>query len=81
MCTPELRRQLGGEPSEEEIREAVAVHPIEPRDLLYLHVVRTIADRLRRHDRVLLVYGDGHHIMQERALAAMLGDPRTLGRR
>lgn len=37
------------------------------------HIVRLIADLLERHDRVLIVYGAGHHVQQEKVLERMLG--------
>lgn len=41
-----------------------------------VHIVRLIADLLERHDRVLVVYGSGHHVQQEKVLEKMLGIPR-----
>lgn len=42
------------------------------------HIVHTIADLLNRCDRVLVVYGAGHHVQQAKVLAAMLGEPRGM---
>ncbi len=41
-----------------------------------VHIVRLIADLLNNHDRVLVVYGAGHHVQQEKVLEKMLGVPR-----
>lgn len=42
------------------------------------HIVRQIAALLAHHDRVLVIYGAGHHVQQKRVLEAMLGTPRPL---
>ncbi len=44
------------------------------------HIVRTIAGLLNEHDRVLVVYGAGHHVQQEKVLEKMLGTPRAMAR-
>jgi hypothetical protein len=41
-----------------------------------VHIVRLIAELLNKHDRVLVVYGAGHHVQQEKVLEKMLGVPR-----
>ena len=43
------------------------------------HIVRTIADLLNQHDRVLVVYGAGHHVQQEKVLEAMMGNSPAVG--
>ncbi len=40
------------------------------------HITGVIADMLNRYDRVLVVYGAGHHVQQARVLEDMLGGPR-----
>jgi len=44
------------------------------------HLVRTIAELLNRFDRVLVVYGAGHHVQQAEVLAAMIGEPLGIRR-
>ena len=45
-------------------------------DVREVHIVNLIADLLDNHDRVLVVYGSGHHVQQEKVLEKMLGTPR-----
>ncbi len=41
-------------------------------------ITRVTAEMLNRYDRVLVVYGAGHHVQQAPVLEAMLGVPRLL---
>jgi len=42
------------------------------------HIVELIADLLGRHERVMVVYGAGHHVQQAQVLANMMGAPVAL---
>jgi len=44
------------------------------------HIASVIADQLNQHERVLVVYGAGHHLVQEPVLAKLLGPPESWSR-
>ncbi len=43
-----------------------------------MHIGDVIAEMLNRYDRVLIVYGAGHHVQHSQVLRAMLGPPLAL---
>lgn len=43
------------------------------------HILKTIAEQLSKHKRVLVVYGASHFIKQEAVLTKMLGRPKIQG--
>lgn len=40
-----------------------------------INIVKTIANTLNEYNKVLIVYGSGHHAEQKKVLEAMLGKP------
>jgi len=38
------------------------------------HIVNVIADMLNQYDRVLVVYGHGHHTINQEILKELMGD-------
>ena len=42
------------------------------------HIVNVIADMLNQYNRVLVVYGHGHHTMQQAILEELMGEPTVV---